>query len=173
MDLVGPLPRSSLGHQYILVILDYATRYPEAIPLRTMATKGIARELMMLFSPVGLPDEILTDQGTPLMSRIMKDLCRLMKVTQLRTTVYHPQTDGLVERFNQTLKKMLKKAMEADGRSWDQLLPALLDSGGAPLASSHSSCSTGDDREGCWTWQKRPGSTSRLPTEPWWNMWRR
>ncbi|KAJ8346947.1 hypothetical protein SKAU_G00283480 [Synaphobranchus kaupii] len=100
MDLVGPLPRSSRGHQYILVMLDYATRYPEAIPLRSMATKGIARELMLLFSRVGLPEEILTDQGTPFMSRIMRDLCQLMKVTQLRTSVYHPQTDGLVERFN-------------------------------------------------------------------------
>ncbi|KAJ8353339.1 hypothetical protein SKAU_G00209060 [Synaphobranchus kaupii] len=126
MDLVGPLPRSSRGHQYILVVLDYATRYPEAIPLRTMATKGIARKLMLLFSRVGLPEEILTDQGTPFMSRIMRDLCQLMKVTQLRTSVYHPQTDGLVERFNQTLKKMLKKTMEADGRNWDQLLPFVL-----------------------------------------------
>ncbi|KAJ8368734.1 hypothetical protein SKAU_G00087620 [Synaphobranchus kaupii] len=126
MDLVGPLPRSSRGHQYILVVLDYATRYPEAIPLRTMATKGIARELMLLFSRVGLPEEILTDQGTPFMSRIMRDLCQLMKVTQLRTSVYHPQTDGLVDRFNQTLKKMLKKTMEADGRNWDQLLPFIL-----------------------------------------------
>ncbi|KAJ8351611.1 hypothetical protein SKAU_G00230870 [Synaphobranchus kaupii] len=79
MDLVGPLPRSSRGHQYILVVLDYATRYPEAIPLRTMATKGIARELMLLFSRVGLPEEILTDQGTPFMSEIMRDLCQLMK----------------------------------------------------------------------------------------------
>ncbi|KAJ8356682.1 hypothetical protein SKAU_G00194760 [Synaphobranchus kaupii] len=126
MDLVGPLPRSSRGHQYILVVLDYATRYPEAIPLRSMATKGIARELMLLFSRAGLPEEILTDQGTPFMSRIMRDLCQLMKVTQLRTSVYHPQTDGLVERFNQTLKKMLKKTMEADGRNWDQLLPFVL-----------------------------------------------
>ncbi|KAJ8349857.1 hypothetical protein SKAU_G00249870 [Synaphobranchus kaupii] len=126
MDLVGPLHRSSRGHQYILVVLDYATRYPEAIPLRTMATKGIARELMLLFSRVGLPEEILTDQGTPFMSRIMRDLCQLMKVTQLRTSFYHPQTDGLVERFNQTLKKMLKKTMEADGRNWDQLLPYVL-----------------------------------------------
>ncbi|KAJ8344651.1 hypothetical protein SKAU_G00288440 [Synaphobranchus kaupii] len=124
IDLVGPLPWSSRGHQYILVVLDYATRYPEAIPLRTIATKGIARELMLLFSRVGLPEEILTDQGTPLMSRIMRDLCQLMKVTQLRTSVYHPQTDGLVERFN--LKKMLKKTMEADGRNWDQLLPFVL-----------------------------------------------
>jgi len=92
MDLVGPLPKSARGHQYILVILDDATRYPEAIPLRTMASKGIARELMM-FSRVGIPEEILTDQGTPFMSRIMKDLCTLMNITHLRTSVYHPQTD--------------------------------------------------------------------------------
>ena len=126
MDLVGPLPRSARGHQYILVIMDYATRYPEAIPLRTMASKGIARELMLLFSRVGLPDEILTDQGTPFMSKIMRDLCTVMKITQLRTSVYHPQTDGLVERFNQTVKQMLKKVMAADGRNWDQLLPYLM-----------------------------------------------
>ena len=126
MDLVGPLPKSSRGHQYILVILDYATRYPEAIPLRTMASKGIARELVLMFSRVGIPEEILTDQGTPFMSRIMKDLCKLMKIKQLSTSVYHPQTDGLVERFNRTLKQMLKKVMEADGRNWDQLLPYLM-----------------------------------------------
>ena len=126
LDLVGPLPKSSRGHQYILVILDYATRYPEAIPLRTMASKGIARELVLMFSRVGIPEEILTDQGTPFMSRIMKDLCKLMQIKQLRTSVYHPQTDGLVERFNRTLKQMLKKVMEADGRNWDQLLPYLM-----------------------------------------------
>jgi hypothetical protein len=100
MDLVGPLPKSNRGHQYILAIVDYATRYPEAIPLRTMATKGITRELVMLFSRVGIPDKILTDQGTLFMSQIMKDLRKPMKTTQLCTSIYHPQTDVLVERFN-------------------------------------------------------------------------
>ena len=114
MDLVGPLPKSNRGHQYILVILDYATRYPEAIPLCTMSTKGITCELVMLFSLVGIPDEILTDQGTPFMLRIMNDLCKLMKITQLRTSVYHTHTNGLVERFNRNLKQMLKKVMEVD-----------------------------------------------------------
>uniref|UniRef100_A0A674CNJ5 Gypsy retrotransposon integrase-like protein 1 n=1 Tax=Salmo trutta TaxID=8032 RepID=A0A674CNJ5_SALTR len=126
MDIVGPLPKSARGHQYILVILDYATRYPEAIPLRTMASKNIAKELVLLFTRVGVPKEILTDQGTPFMSRLMADLCKLWQVKQLRTSVYHPQTDGLVERFNRTLKSMLRKVIDKDGKNWDCMLPYLM-----------------------------------------------
>lgn len=95
MDLVGPLPKSAWGHEHILVIVDYATRYPEAIPLRKATAKAIAQELFLLCSRVGIPAEILTNQGTPFMSRLMADLCRLLKVKQLRTTVYHPQTGRL------------------------------------------------------------------------------
>ncbi len=126
MDLVGPLPKSARGHEHILVIVDYATRYPEAIPLRKATSKAIAQELFLLSSRVGIPKEILTDQGTPFMSRTMADLCRLLKVKQLRTTVYHPQTDGLVERFNQTLKQMLRRVAADDRRDWDQMLPYIL-----------------------------------------------
>ncbi|XP_069371637.1 uncharacterized protein [Paralichthys olivaceus] len=126
MDIVGPLPKSARGHQYILVIVDYATRYPEAVPLRKANAQQIAKELFLFSSRVGIPKEILTDQGTPFMSRVTKELCSLLKVKQVRTSVYHPQTDGLVERFNKTLKAMLRKAIDKDGRNWDQLLPYLL-----------------------------------------------
>lgn len=119
MDLVGPVVKSARGHQHILVILDYATRYPEAIPLRNTSAKAIAKELVQVFSRVGIPKEILTDQGTPFMSRVTKELCILYKISHLRTSVYHPQTDGLVERFNKTLKNMLKKVVDKDGRNWD------------------------------------------------------
>ncbi|XP_065268782.1 uncharacterized protein LOC135885080, partial [Emys orbicularis] len=100
MDLVGPLEKTARGHQYILVVLDYATRYPEAVPLRNTASKTIAKELVGIFARMWLPKEILTDQGTPFMSKLMKDLCTLLHIHTLRTLVYHPQTDGLVERFN-------------------------------------------------------------------------
>ncbi len=60
------------------------------------------------------------------MSRLMADLCQLLKVKQLRTTVYHPQTDGLIERFNQTLKQMLRRVAAEDRRDWDQILPYVL-----------------------------------------------
>ncbi|KAL1277201.1 hypothetical protein QQF64_023874 [Cirrhinus molitorella] len=56
----------------------------------------------------------------------MADLCRLLKVKQLRTTVYHPQMDGLVERFNQTLKQMLRRVTAEDRRDWDRMLPYVL-----------------------------------------------
>lgn len=104
MDLVGPIVKSARGHQYILVVLDYATSYPEAIPLRNTSSKTIAKELFKMFTRTGIPKEILTDQGTPFMSKVTKELCKLLKIKHLRTSVYHPQTDGLVERFNKTLK---------------------------------------------------------------------
>uniref|UniRef100_A0A8C5CA19 Gypsy retrotransposon integrase-like protein 1 n=1 Tax=Gadus morhua TaxID=8049 RepID=A0A8C5CA19_GADMO len=126
LDIVGPLPRTSRGHRYILVMVDYATRYPEAVPLRAATAKAVARELMTLFSRVGIVREILTDQGSCFMSRVLKDLLSLLQIRHLRTSVYHPQTDGLVERFNQTLKRMVKKVMEVDGKNWDQLLPHVL-----------------------------------------------
>ncbi|KAL1269051.1 hypothetical protein QQF64_031340 [Cirrhinus molitorella] len=126
MDLIGPLPKSAQGHEHILVIVDYATRYPEAIPLRKATAKNIAQELFLLCTRVSIPSEILTDQGTPFMSKLMADLCRLLRVKQLRTTVHHSQTDGLVERFNQTLKQMLKRVAAEDKKDWDLLIPYVL-----------------------------------------------
>ncbi|CAM4403535.1 unnamed protein product [Lepidochelys olivacea] len=125
MDLVGPLEKTARGHQHVLVVLDYATRYPEAVPLRNTASKTIAKELVQIFARVGLTKDLLTDQGTPFMSKLMKDLCSLLHVQALRTSVYHPQTDGLVEKFNRTLKAMTRKVVSWDGKGWDILLFAI------------------------------------------------
>ena len=125
MDVVGPLPRSSSGHEYILVVCDYATRYPEAIPMKAVDAEHVAEELVTMFSRVGVPSEILTDQGTNFMSKLLSKLYRLLHVRRIRTSPYHPQTDGLVERFNGTLKSMLRKTA-VEGKDWDKLLPYLL-----------------------------------------------
>lgn len=126
MDLVGPLTPSARGHKYLLVIVDYASRYPEAFPLTTMTTPAIAKAMINLFSRVGFPTEILTDQGTPFMSRLMAQMCEILGIQRLRTSVYHPQTDGLVERYNKTIKNMLRKVISETGRDWDQKLPLIL-----------------------------------------------
>ena len=126
MDIVGPLPRSRSGNKYILVVCDYATRYPEAIPLRSIDAEHVAEELVKLFARVGVPGEILTDQGSNFMSQLLTEIYRLLHIKPIRTSPYHPQTDGLVERFNQTLKSMLKKAATDSGKDWDRLIPYLL-----------------------------------------------
>ena len=126
MDIVGPLPRSSSGKRFILVMCDYATRYPEAVALRTIDAARIAKELMSLFARVGVPEEILTDQGANFTSGLLQEVYRLMGIKPIRTSPYHPQTDGLVERFNHTLKSMLRKTASEEGKDWDDLLPYLL-----------------------------------------------
>ena len=87
----------------ILVLSDYATRYPEAIPLRNITAKKVTEVLIEIFARHGIPGEILTDQGTNFTSSLLGELYKLIGVTALRTSPYHPQTDGLVERLNRTL----------------------------------------------------------------------
>ena len=126
MDLIGPLPRTQHGNQFILTIVDYATRYPEAIPLSSTDAPRIAKELVSVFARVGIPDEMLTDQGPNFMSCLLEEVYKLLKVKRIRTTPYHPQTDGLVERFNGTLKSMLRKFVSRSQKNWDEYLPYLL-----------------------------------------------
>lgn len=71
------------------------------------------------------------------MFRVMADLCKLLHIKRLRTTVYHPQTDGLVERFNQMLKQILRRVAAEDKRDWDKMLPyVLFGIRGVPQAST-------------------------------------
>ncbi|XP_051724240.1 uncharacterized protein LOC127498671 isoform X1 [Ctenopharyngodon idella] len=126
MDLIGPLERSARGHRFALVIVDYATRYPEAVALRSISAKSVADALFTLISRVGIPKEILTDQGTAFMSRTLRELYELLGIKAIRTSVFHPQTDGLVERFNRTLKTMIRKFVQEDAKNWDKWLEPLL-----------------------------------------------
>ncbi len=126
MDIVGSLEKSSAGHRSILVISDYATRYPEALPLQTITTPKIILALVQLFSRIGIPEEILTGQGTNFTLQLMGQLNRQLGITAIRTSPYHPQTDGLVERFNQTLKNMLRNFVADTGRDWDKWPPLVL-----------------------------------------------
>lgn len=123
MDIVGPLPRSSSGRRHILVICDY---YPEAILLRTIDANAIAGEPLSFFSHMGVPEEILKDQGTNFTSQLLAEVYRLLRIKPIRTTPYHPQTDGLVERVNGTVKAMLRKTAQEEGKDWDKLIPYLL-----------------------------------------------
>ena len=73
-----------------------------------------------------MPREILTDQGSNFTSQTLAELYKLLQVHPIRTSPYHPLTDGLVERFNQTLKSMLRKSGTDGGKEGDKKIPYLL-----------------------------------------------
>ncbi len=122
MDLIGPLERSARGHRFALVLVDYATRYPQAVALRNISAKSVAVALFCMISRVGILKEILTDQGTAFMSQTIRKLYELLGIKSVHNSIYHPQTDGLVERFNRTLKTMIRKFVHVDAKNWEPLL---------------------------------------------------
>eukprot|EP00731_Ephydatia_muelleri_P017386 Em0010g484a len=126
MDIVGPLPVTERGNRYILVG-DYFTRWKEAYPMKDMEAQTVACILVNEFiCRLGVPDTIHTDQGRNFESKLIKELCQMLGIKKTRTTPYHPQSDGMVERFNRTLLNMLSIAVGEDEMSWDLQLPLLL-----------------------------------------------
>ncbi len=118
VDLIGPLePRTAKGSKYILTLVDYATRYPEAVALSSIEAETVAEALIRIFCRVGFPKEMLTDMGSQFTSAVMKEVSRLVGLRQLTTTPYHPMCNGLVERFNGTLKTMLKRMCAENPRT--------------------------------------------------------
>ena len=91
------------GKPFILTVVDYATRYPEAVPLEKIDTESIAEALMGIFSRVGFPREILSDNETQFVSQVMREATRLISVKQLFSSPYHPMANGLCEKCNGTL----------------------------------------------------------------------
>lgn len=127
VDIIGPLiPSSERGHRYIVTLVDFATRYPEAIALKRIDTEAVAEALVEIFSRVGVPKEILSDRGSQFTSEMMAEVSRLLSLRQLVTTPYHPACNGLVERYNGTLKTMLKRMCAERPRDWDRYLSPLL-----------------------------------------------
>ena len=111
MDIVGPLPRSRSGSKYIFILCDYGTKYPVAIPLKRSTAD------QCIFSRIGIPHEILIDQESIFMSQLLAEPYRLLNIHPTVTSPNHPQMDGLVEHFNQTLKSMLCRFAGEEVRS--------------------------------------------------------
>ena len=124
-DLVGPLPRTTSGHKYLLTAMCLYTKFPEAIPLKKVDNHSVLEAMMEIFSRYGIPKELLTDQGSVFTSRLTRHMCKTFEVHKIQTSPYHPQTDGALERWHACLKGMLKRA-EVDLKEWDNMLKYVL-----------------------------------------------
>ena len=108
VDCVGPLPNSGSGNQYLLTIMCVSTRFPEAIPLRNNKAKTIVKALTKLFTVVGLLSSIQSDQGSKFMSGVFQQVMHELGITQYKSSAYHPQSQGALERWHQMLKTMMR-----------------------------------------------------------------
>ena len=126
IDLVGPIaPACDKGHWYILILVDYATRYTEVVPLKNIDTETVAEALLGMLSRVGVPEEVLCDLGIEFTSNCMKEVSWLLSIRRLATFPDHPACNGFVEKFNGTLKRMLRRLCLEQPRQWHRFINPL------------------------------------------------
>ncbi|RWS21543.1 integrase core domain protein-like protein, partial [Leptotrombidium deliense] len=124
IDILGPLPKSYQQNEYVIVLTDYGSRFVEAKAFRSANAETVAE---FIFENVilrhGTPKELLSDQGVQLRSELVKALLKQLSVHQKQTTAYHPQCNGLTERFNRTFCDILAHSIDENHKTWDVLLP--------------------------------------------------
>ena len=135
MDILK-LPISSKGNQYLLVVQDYFTKWLEAVPLRDQTADTVVTALIKIFSVYGIPKYLHSDQGSNFESTLLRETCKAFGIQKTRTTAYHPQGDGLVERTNRSIIQMLRSYTTSSKGDWDKWLSLLLY---AYRTSQHSS----------------------------------
>ena len=125
MDFLSLEP--SHGYENVLIITDHFTKYAQAIPTKSQTASTTARVLFEHFIVhYGIPERLHSDQGRNFESKVIKELCKLMKISKSRTTPYHPMGNGLCERFNRTLMNMLGTLPEDKKKDWKKFIPPLV-----------------------------------------------
>ena len=127
MDIVGPLPQSDQGNIYVLVICDYFTKYVEAFALPDQQAETVAMAFLEGWvTRLGVPRELHTDRGSNFESEVFTTMCRVLGIQKTRTTARNPKSDGLVERQNKTLEKLLAMVCAKHQFDWDEHIPYVL-----------------------------------------------
>lgn len=124
IDIVGPLPESN-GNRYIVTMIDRATRWPEAVPVAEITAKSVAEVFVNTWiARFGCPSTITSDQGRQFESDLFIALTKLLGIKKTRTTSYHPQSNGLVERWHRSMKTAL--VARGNTTNWSKELPLVL-----------------------------------------------
>lgn len=126
IDFVGPLPRTKKGNRYIIVAMDYLTKWPEARPVPAATAEETEKFIYEdIICQHGCPQIILSDRGTHFNNQVIQRLVERFQIRHLFSTPYHPQTNGLVERFNRTLCESLAKLVNQTDE-WDTYVKPVL-----------------------------------------------
>ena len=125
IDIVGKKERTKRGHAYILTIMDFATRYMEAIPLKRVDAPTTCSALLEVFARYGVPKKILSDNGSNFIASVTEKLFQMLGVYHIKSSPFHPETNGILERSHQVLKKTLDK-LGTSQKDWDDYLPQTL-----------------------------------------------
>jgi hypothetical protein len=126
IDFVGPLERTKKGNKYILVVTDYLTKWPEAKAMKEATAKNVIEFIYEeIICRHGCPRVILSDRGTHFRNELVDGLCEKFEIKHKLSSPYHPQTNGLVERFNRTLCEALAKVSEKENE-WDKYIKSVL-----------------------------------------------
>lgn len=126
IDCVGPLPRTKSSHSYLLTLMCSATRFSEAIPLRSLKNPTIVKAIVKFCTTFGLPKFIQSKQGSNFMSRVFRKVMKELNIQHCRSSAYHSQSQGVIERFHQTLKTMIRTYCLQHKKHWDEEIPLLL-----------------------------------------------
>lgn len=126
IDVAGPFPTTESGNKYTLVVQDYFSKWVEVYTMPNQEAGTVAKCVVDNWvCRYGVPTEIHSDQGRNFESFIFTEMCTILNITKTRTTPLHPQSDGMVERFNRTLEEYLKKVVK-DQKNWDKYIPIFL-----------------------------------------------
>lgn len=123
MDIFGPLTKTKRGNQFILSIQDQLTKYLVLVPLKDQQAQSIIDQLLEHYIYIfSAPRTILTDQGTNFVSKLMETFEQAFKIKHIKTTSFHPQSNGSIERTHATIKDLLKTCMTDRQTEWDENL---------------------------------------------------
>jgi transposase InsO family protein len=120
LDILGPLPKTPRGNEYILVFVDSFTKWVECVAIPDQTAETTARACVdNFFSRLGVPFQILTDQGRNFESKLFQQLCKILEIHKSRTTPYRPSANGQVERYNRTVMDAIRCYVGKNQTTWD------------------------------------------------------
>ena len=127
VDILGPLPVSSSGNQYVLCFTDHCTRWPILVPIKSTDARTVAscfyKEIIICNH--GCPKFLLSDRGTNFLSKLMIEVCRIMGTNKLNTSAYHPQCNAVQERFNSVILDTISHYVNKFHTDWDKFIPSI------------------------------------------------